>query len=321
MDIEGTLKNQTKIASVIKTSYLQDRLSHAYLFYGEEGVGKKEMAYYIACLLYCKDDCSFTCDDCKRILANEHMNVHYIGVNDNKTLISKGQIEELQAEFSKTSLIEGDRVYIVDGIDSASNAAQNSLLKFIEEPDNSEPTYGIFIAKNLTDVALTIQSRCSIIFFPPLERKIIIDKLIDLNVPAKESHLISHITNNIDDAKAYYDDAENKRMFEIFDLFMKVKNGAEAVIFLKENSTYLSNVKKLEIFIKWLTAIYEQLILLYTKEKSEFNFYEKELGKWMQRYSYDAIKKNLGIILDLESRIGYNVIPKNILHQVVANLF
>ena len=62
------------------------------------------------------------------------MNVDYIGTLETKKLISKEQIVELQEEFSKTSLVEGNRIYIVDGIDKASVSAQNSLLKFIEEP-------------------------------------------------------------------------------------------------------------------------------------------------------------------------------------------
>ena len=71
------------------------------------------------------------------------MNVNYIGINADKTMISKEQINNLQEEFSKTSLVEGTRFYIVDGIDTASMAAQNSLLKFSERKSTIKSTVNL----------------------------------------------------------------------------------------------------------------------------------------------------------------------------------
>ena len=130
---------------MLKKAKANGRLSHAYLFYGEDGTGKKEMAYALAALLYCPNGGCLECDTCKTILTGNHMNVDYIGIQTDKKLISKEQVNDLQEEFAKTSLVEGTRIYIVDGIDTASSAAQNSLLKFIEEPINKTPTVGIFI--------------------------------------------------------------------------------------------------------------------------------------------------------------------------------
>lgn len=157
------IQNQQHIYNVLKQNKLKDRLSHAYLFYGDDGVGKKEMAYALACLFYCEHDGCLACETCKNILEGQHLNVSYIGVLDSKKLISKEQITDLQEEFSKTSLLDGPRIYIVDGIDTASASAQNSLLKFIEEPVNNTPTIGIFIATDLANVVSTIVSRCSLI--------------------------------------------------------------------------------------------------------------------------------------------------------------
>ena len=145
LDIKRVVKTQDKIFNMLKKAKANNRLSHAYLFYGEEGTGKKEMAYALAALLYCPNGGCLECEVCKTILTGNHMNVDYIGIAENKKLISKEQVNELQEEFAKTSLVEGTRIYIVDGIDTASSAAQNSLLKFIEEPINKTPTVGIFM--------------------------------------------------------------------------------------------------------------------------------------------------------------------------------
>ena len=145
MDVKSVIKNQEKIYNMLKNTIKEDRLSHAYLFYGDEGTGKKEMAYALSCLLY-GDDESFSSETSKNIMNNNFMNVTYIGIQEGKKMISKEQIELLQEEFSKTSLVEGIRIYIVDGIDTATLSAQNSLLKFIEDPQNKSKTLGIFIA-------------------------------------------------------------------------------------------------------------------------------------------------------------------------------
>ena len=171
MDVKSMVDHQSLIFDRLKKNKEKERLSHAYLFYGEAGVGKKEMAYALACLFYCPNGGCLECDTCRRILSGNHLNVHYIGIEEQKKMISKEQILDLQEEFSKTSLVEGVRIYIVDGIDTASVSAQNSLLKFIEDPLNQTPTIGVFIAQELTNVVSTILSRCTLIAFPSLERK------------------------------------------------------------------------------------------------------------------------------------------------------
>ncbi|MDE7213192.1 MAG: DNA polymerase III subunit, partial [Anaeroplasmataceae bacterium] len=201
MNVLDMISNQQHIYDVLKQNKIKDRLSHAYLFYGDEGVGKKEMAYALACLFYCKNDGCLSCDTCQNILNDQHLNVTYIGVLESKKLISKEQIIDLQEEFSKTSLLEGPRIYIVDGIDTASASAQNSLLKFIEEPINNTPTIGIFIATDLANVVSTIVSRCSLIHFPSIEVKKLVGQLEKEGIDSLDAALSSITTNNIMEAK------------------------------------------------------------------------------------------------------------------------
>ena len=70
----------------------------------------------------------------------------------------------LQEEFSKTSQIEGPRIYIINHADKMSTQAANSLLKFIEEP-TSEETYGILITEQKDSILPTIISRSIILNF------------------------------------------------------------------------------------------------------------------------------------------------------------
>ena len=107
MNVKYAVENQNMIFNILLQAKKQNRLSHAYLFYGDEGTGKKEMAYALACMMYCEHSGCLECETCKSILSNNHMNVDYIGIEENKKMISKDQILNLQDEFSKTSLVVG----------------------------------------------------------------------------------------------------------------------------------------------------------------------------------------------------------------------
>ena len=221
MNVKKMVDLQLNIFNMLKKSIDNDHLSHAYLFYGPNGTGKKEMAYALACIMYCKNGGCLECDVCKTILEGNHMNVDYIGILNNKTAISKEQVLDLQDEFSKTSLVEGTRIYIVDGIDTATQAAQNSLLKFIEEPINQTPTIGIFLANEISNVVNTIRSRCILEHFSSISKEKEIDILEEEGLEELDAILLAIITNNpteaIELAKKYSDDDVRKMINGVLD--------------------------------------------------------------------------------------------------------
>lgn len=313
------ISNQQHIYDVLKQNKIKNRLSHAYLFYGDEGVGKKEMAYALACLFYCKHDGCLSCETCKTILNDQHLNVTYIGVLESKKLISKEQITELQEEFSKTSLLDGPRIYIVDGIDTASASAQNSLLKFIEEPINNTPTIGIFIATDLANVVSTIVSRCSLIHFPSIETKKLIHQLEKEEISSLDASLSSLITNNIFEAKELLKTKEYIEMKDFFLEFLSLKNQKQAVLFFI-NQTSKCTIENMKLFFKWLIAFYEDIFKVEDKESLILtDLYDKIIIYAKMKNS--VIYEQFQMILDLYSKLNYNVSAKNIFHELVSKLF
>lgn len=315
------VSNQKKICEMLKSSYKNNRLSHAYLFYGDDGVGKKEMAYYLAMIVNCQNGACMECHTCKSIMADEFINVHYIGVLEKKKLISKNQIEELQDEFAKTSLVEGPRVYIVDGIDTASVAAQNSLLKFIEEPVNGEETFGVFIAKDISNVISTIQSRCSLVYFPSMPKSVILGYLKDNDVPVKKAELISLMTNSFSEAMGFAKNTNLDKLISAIDEFLNCRDAKTGVLYLKTWNAFLADTTMLKWFFKFILALYEDMFLMYNREEIYLSSYEQSINSLCKLYSYADSKNNFEIITNLARRIDYNVVSKNILHQLFINLF
>ena len=323
MNVETTIKAQNKIYDMLKASKANDRLSHAYLFYGDEGVGKKEMAYALARLLYSEgNEIDFNSADVTNILSDNHLNVNYISVDDGKKLISKEQIDALQEEYSKTSLVEGTRIYIIDGIDKASNAAQNSLLKFIEDPDNIEQTIGIFIATDLANVVSTIKSRCILEHFTAIPKLTLKDILIKDGISEIDASLSAILTNDIEEAKRIVNEDYFLELKNIFLEYIDLKYEKDKTLFyLKYQSFFTRNsANYMEIMLKWALAFFEDAMVA-NEDASNLilaTLYDKIIS--YKSKNINKLEAKIKTILLLFNRLNANISVRNILFEFVNNV-
>lgn len=319
MNIKYAVETQNLIFNILKQAKAQDKLSHAYLFYGDKGTGKKELAYALACMIYCEHGGCLECDTCRSILEGNHMNVDYIGIESNKTMISKDQITDLQEQFSKTSLIDGTRIYIVDGIDTASIQAQNSLLKFIEEPINQTPTIGIFLATDLSNVVSTIQSRCVLQHFKAIPMDKSIEMLKSDGVEELDAILSSSLTNNLDEAKEIISSSNYLKSKELFLNMLDINKNKQAVMFYLDNAAYFSDSKNLTMLLEWILLFLEDANLM---EDINHNLILTPLYDKIEVYkkkNKEQLKDRLKFVLDLFNKLKYNVSAKNIFHELIVN--
>jgi len=316
MNISNVIKSQNKIYKILKSEKMNNRLSHAYLFYGDKGTGKKEMAYALACMLYCGNGGCLECNTCKSILAGNHMNVNYISILDNKTQISKEQIMDLQEEYSKTSLVDGSRIYIVDGIDTATPAAQNSLLKFIEDPENKTETIGIFIATELSNVISTIQSRCNLCHFSAISKFDLAEMIIEKNIDLLDARLLSLLTNDYDEAIEIYNGDYYSLVKNLFVEFIGIKNKTDMVKYYLNNVDFFSNVLNIKILISWVIEFLLEANLF--KSNNE-NLILSPLCDKIEEYIKNVkgdIKSRVEDIISLSDKLKSNVTPKNVFFEL-----
>ena len=320
MDIKKAVKTQENIFNMLKKAKANNRLSHAYLFYGEEGTGKKEMAYALATLLYCPNGGCLECDVCKTILTGNHMNIDYIGIKEDKKLISKEQVVELQEEFAKTSLVEGTRVYIVDGIDTASSAAQNSLLKFIEDPINKTPTVGIFIAKELSNVVSTIQSRCIIEHFNAIDHKSRAKILIDSGYDELSSILATGLTNNPDEAV----DIINNSNFETFKAafldLINIQKPKESIYYYLNHISIFSNQENLKVLLTWYMLFLEDANICIGNDTNLILYPLCDKIITYRKKMENRLRDLLEMTLSLFKKLDGNVTAKNVFHELITKI-
>lgn len=144
---------QERAVALLESSLKQGRLSHAYLFLGPEGVGKKTLALELAKAVNClqsEPPCG-QCPSCRRISSGHHADVVSYNLSSQgedaadsprreetaasgRREIGKDTIKELQ-EMAHLSPFEGKkRVFIIEEADRLSEEASNRLLKILEEP-------------------------------------------------------------------------------------------------------------------------------------------------------------------------------------------
>ena len=147
---------------------------HEYLFQGEEGVGKEALARTFAAGLQCQSESADKpckeCVSCRQMESGNQPDV--IWVTREKASLG---VDEIREQLCNTMDIKPFsspyKIYLVPEAEKMTEAAQNALLKTIEEP----PEYGIVIlmTSNISALLPTIQSRCLTMEFRPLSTAVV----------------------------------------------------------------------------------------------------------------------------------------------------
>lgn len=147
---------------------------HAYLFQGEEGVGKEALARTFAAGLQCQSESADKpckeCVSCRQMESGNQPDV--IWVTREKASLG---VDEIREQLCNTMDIKPFsspyKIYLVPEAEKMTEAAQNALLKTIEEP----PEYGIVIlmTSNISALLPTVQSRCLTMEFRPLSTAVV----------------------------------------------------------------------------------------------------------------------------------------------------
>ncbi len=193
--------------------------------------------------------------------------------------IKKGQMIDLQRDYSNKSLLDGKRIYVIKEADKLNPASANTILKFLEEPE--EDIIAILLTQNRYKILETILSRCQILTIKENSMPIIEDDLYDLlkcvinpnDFYIKYSSIVNDIIQDKDIAKEKLEKIEN-----IIILYLENKYNNKEIdeklikIFKDIDSNKLLNIlkiiedeiKRLEFNVNyklWLDALFSRLTI------------------------------------------------------------
>jgi DNA polymerase-3 subunit delta' len=183
------VRGQEAAMRVLTGAMSRGRLASAYLFAGEQGIGKRLTAMNFAKALNCQgpasdgggfaDSCD-RCPSCRKIEAGAHPDVLVLapeggaseeggskgGAREKKHIIRVDEIRRLLEALSLKPHEARTRVAVVDDAETMNDEAANAFLKTLEEPSATDIIILVSSAPDL--LPETVRSRCSRVNFRPL---------------------------------------------------------------------------------------------------------------------------------------------------------
>jgi len=148
----------------LRQAWSAERLPHAILVQGADGLGKRSFAAWLAAAVLCeKSDGSElnacgTCASCALIKAGSHPDLHWIAPEEDKQQLSVDQVRATCEKLSKTSFRQGYKVAILEPAHQMTPGAANSVLKTLEEP--SPGSLLVLLTSRPSGLLPTVRSRC-----------------------------------------------------------------------------------------------------------------------------------------------------------------
>ncbi len=262
-DIQG----QDKAITVLQNAIRHQRVPQAYVFSGDEGVGKKFTALMLAKALNCRDrrdDACERCVSCHKINAGNHPDVRII--EPDGQFIKIDQIREMQKDAGYKPFEGKRKVYILDDAETMRPEAANALLKTLEEP--SAECLIILVTANVYALLPTVISRCQFIRFTALG----VEKLVAFleqkaQLPSERARLIASLAEGCP-GRAVSMDAEQalEKRNLVENLFQSLSSGLQDVrILFNHVEGLLSQKEAIHEYLDMMLIWYRDMYLLFEK--------------------------------------------------------
>ncbi|MBQ7265932.1 MAG: DNA polymerase III subunit delta' [Firmicutes bacterium] len=306
-----TVKGHEDIIRVLKNSIVQKQVSHAYIFDGMEGVGKRTLAKAFAKSLQCEKGGAMPCGECESCRSFENgtnPDVFYIE-REKKNMTVDIIREDITRRLETAPYSNKYKIFIVNEGDTMNEAAQNAFLKTLEEP----PEYAVFIilCRNFARFIATVLSRCIIFKLHPLSYETVAEFVAkEKGIPLAEALVYAkYSSGSIGKALSFIDDEEFKEKREYaFSLVDNIEKASDinTVCLLSEDLSKRGDVS--EIF-DIIYMIYRDCLVykatgsvkrLIQTEKKDF------IVSLAKAKSYKSIANTADAIGDTLKRISYN---------------
>ncbi|MDG0844513.1 DNA polymerase III subunit delta' [Staphylococcus equorum] len=294
-------------------AYQSNKLSHAYLFEGDDGQTMQQVAIDFTKLILCDQD-----NQCQlKVETFNHPDFMYI--SSEETTIKKDQIEQLLHHMNQLP-IEGDyKVYIIESFEKLTIQGENSILKFLEEPP--ENTIAILLTTKPEQILDTIHSRCQHVYFKPINKANFINRLVDRDVSRPVAELLSTYTTQIETAISLNEEADlmalrksiikwcqllltNRPMalIAIVDLLKQAKNRRLQILALSAVNGFFQDVMHAKVGMTD-DMIYQDL--------------QVDVQEYTKKLTYNQIILMYDQITEAHKKLNQNVNPTLVFEQIV----
>ncbi|MGG1314690.1 MULTISPECIES: DNA polymerase III subunit delta' [Cohnella] len=313
---------QHRAKMLLQRAIRSGKVAHAYLFAGPPGSGKRAMAEALAQTLLCErqgDDACGECLSCRKVKHGNHPDWHTIVPDGAAVKIE--QIRELQRDLSYRNAGAGRKVYRIEGAETMTVQAANSLLKFLEEPPS--PVVAILIAPSAQSLLPTILSRTQLIPFVPGNPEEMEQALVAEGKPPLLARTAVHLAAGLEASRELVEQnwfAETRNVViqlgkEMFSQFPGVLLTAQQQVFKTELSNYADTI--LQMFALW----FRDMIYAMTGRHQKMVFSDQ--ADWIAKHAWsrsiDAWVHAMETALTAARRIKAHVQPQLAMEQFLVN--
>lgn len=276
---------------------LNNCVTHAYLIDENNYSGAYEMVLSFVKAILCENKCfdnnncnnCNNCSLCKRIDDGNYPELKIIIADG--MYIKKQQIIELQQEFSRSSIEGKKRIYIIRDCEKMRTEAANSMLKFLEEPEDD--IIAILMTNNINNVLSTIISRCKVI---KLNNSSNIEKNTDESLENLAIDFVSML--------------ETKGI----DMIMSVKDVWFSVVAAKERE------KMVMVFDRIIDIYYDIMNVLTGNENIKCFMWRDKIIELSKINNLVGVLEKISILLDAKDSIKFNVNSSLLMDSIIISI-
>lgn len=271
---------EEKCITIFKKYIKKGKINHAYLI--ETNIDDRiSLAKVLVSTILEIEDVKQEIDD---LYFNDDLKI----IKTNQSNIKKEEIINLKESFKTKSIYNDNRIYIIEEAEKLTSSSSNTLLKFLEEPNQN--IVAILITSNKNKVINTIVSRCQII-----------------RIFLKENNQIE-----IDD--------NHNNLFEFLLMFEEKKEKSIAYFYkyFKKESLDRNIVQKL---LNDILFVYDDV--LHYKMGISLDYYEKYqdyIKKISEKNDIKMIKRKINTIVDAIDNIKYNQNVRLIIDKLIIDM-
>lgn len=320
-----------------------DRFSHAWLIYGQEGIGKFDFCLAAAKSFLCHYPQPFFCNECNschlmdksnhldfRIVVPEALRDHY-NLNQQEleeftsssstsskpsNEIKIDQVRELENFFTLSPSLGKTKVVILGPVETLNQASSNSLLKILEEPLGD--TIFLLFTHAIQKVIPTILSRCQRLPLPIPNMELSTEWLISRGVK-NPKELLSMVSGAPLKALELNESSYEPVQYWVSDFVKDLNSGS-----LLNYDVY---VEKLESIpnTQWLASLQALLTdLILTKQGLNPRFFDSlgdEIRSIATKSNLQRLANLWDYLIDRQKLARHPLNPKLFIHSCLQRVF
>lgn len=298
-------------------AYHNQKLSHAYLFEGDDAEAMTSTARSFAQLILCQNEAQCSA----KVMQQNHPDFQYIATDE--ATIKKEQIERLVHHMNQLPIEGTYKVYIIQDFEKLTAQGENSILKFLEEPPQN--TVAILISTKPEQILDTIHSRCQHVYFKPIQRDSFVQRLAEregMTQPIAE--FISTYTTQYEVAHQLNEDFElaalRKTMLQWCD---RLLNSSEmALIGIVELLKQAKNRRLQLLTLSGINAYFQDLLYIKVGMKARLTFSElhDHYQNTATQLSYRHLVYIMEQITEAHKKLNQNVNPTLVFEQIAIKV-